>query len=75
MTDLKIVIEKVEKEREELKQKIEKLEKMISSETFATFDTDTRVQLLTQLHHMSGYNQALICRVAHMREMIAKKEV
>lgn len=75
MTDLKIVIEKVQKEREELKQKIDKLEKMISSETFVTFDTETRVQLLTQLHHMSGYNQALICRVAHMREMTAKKEV
>ena len=74
MTDLKIVIEKVQKEREELKQKIDKLEKMISSETFVTFDTETRVQLLTQLHHMSGYNQALIYRVAHMREMTAKKE-
>lgn len=73
MTDLKNVIEKVAKEREELKQKIEKLENMISSETFATFDTETRLQLLTQLHHMSGYNQALICRVAHMREMITRK--
>ena len=75
MTDLKIVIEKVQKEREELKQKIEKIEKIISSETFVTFDTETRVQLLMQLQHMNGYNKALILRVAHMREMIAKKEV
>lgn len=74
MTDLKIVIEKVEKEREELKEKIEKLEKMISSEKFVKFDTETRVQLITQLHHMTGYNSALICRIAHMREMLQKKE-
>ena len=74
MTDLKIVIEKVKKEREELKQKIEKLEKMILSETFSTFDTETRLQLLAQLRHMSGYNEALICRVVHMRKMIERKE-
>lgn len=74
MTDLKIVIEKVQKEREELKQKIEKLEKMILSETFSTFDTETRLQLLAQLRHMNGYNDALICRVVHMRKMIERKE-
>lgn len=73
MTDLKIIIEKVQKEREDLKQKIEKLEKMVSSETFVTFDTETRMQLLAQLRHMSRYNEALIYRIVHMRRMIATK--
>lgn len=74
MTDLKIVIEKVQKEREELKQKIEKLEKMILSETFSTFDIETRAQLLSQLRHMNMYNEDLISRVVHMRKMIERKE-
>lgn len=74
MIYLKNVIEKAQKEREELEQKIEKLKKIISSGTFVTFDAETRVQLLSQLYHMSMYNKILISRVKHMREMTAKKE-
>lgn len=73
MTDLKIVIEKVTEERKAIEQKKQKLESFIMSKNFQKLDTETRVQLLTQQHHINGYSNALMCRVAHMREMLEEK--
>ena len=68
MKDFKIEIKQVEEEREELEQKIEKLKKFVMSEEFNKLDTPTQGQLLSQLHHMSEYSNALMYRIIHMRE-------